>query len=456
MRSRPTVIMRIGVLIIILLAEAQVGCLAPDRDSLGTESARDRETGARSTVDIEEAPGYSAEEAYELRNALSIDNWDDGGPLMRYVFLNMGELFNQSVIHREGPIAPLAYELRPEIGNFKTSSRLGERPLDDYVRESAVDGIVIVHRGKIVYEVYPRMRARDKHLLMSVSKGYASTLVAILEDRGLVDQNAPIETYLPELAGSGWEGVRVHDILDMASGIDCHERVKSAYTDPGECYYQFEAALGWLGATEATFESPYDYMASLGSHRPAGEAFEYTSPNTFILSWLVERVADRTYAELLSEEIWQRIGAESDGLLSTPRRGVPIAHGGISATLRDVARFGLLFTPSWSVVATEPVVSDAYAEKIRTGGRPEIFAKGVHTRPDNLHVDGEMPRHNSYQWDFVMKDGDFFKGGYGGSGLYISPIRDLVVAYFGTFEVGGPENELDHIARQLSKSGMFD
>ena len=146
MRSRPTVIMRIGVLIIILLAEAQVGCLAPDRDSLGTESARDRETGARSTVDIEEAPGYSAEEAYELRNALSIDNWDDGGPLMRYVFLNMGELFNQSVIHREGPIAPLAYELRPEIGNFKTSSRLGERPLDDYVRESAVDGIVIVHR----------------------------------------------------------------------------------------------------------------------------------------------------------------------------------------------------------------------------------------------------------------------------------------------------------------------
>jgi CubicO group peptidase (beta-lactamase class C family) len=291
---------------------------------------------------------------------------------------------------------------------------------------------------------------------MSVSKGYASTLVAILEDRGLIDRDAAIETYLPELQDSGWEGVPVLDVLDMASGIDCHERIKGAYTDPAECYYQFEAALGWLGATAATFDSPYEYVASLGSHRSAGEAFEYTSPNTFILSWLVERVANRTYAELLSDKIWQRIGAESDGLLATPRRGAPIAHGGISATLRDVARFGLLFTPSWNVVATEPVVSSTYAEWIRTGGRPEILDKGIHTHRDRLRVDGEMPRHNTYQWDFVMDDGDFFKGGYGGSGLYISPGRDLVVAYFGTFEVGGAANQLDDIARQLSKSGMFD
>jgi CubicO group peptidase (beta-lactamase class C family) len=232
---------------------------------------------------------------------------------------------------------------------------------------------------------------------MSVSKGYTSTLVAILEDRGLVDKNATIETYLPELIGSGWEGVSVLDILDMTSGIDCHESNKGSYSDPAECYYQYEASLGWLGATEATFDSPYEYLASLQSHRPAGEAFEYTSPNTFILSWLVERITGKTFVEVLSEEIWQRIGAESDGLLSSPRRGVPIAHGGISATLRDVARFGLLFTPSWNVVATEPVISPVYADKIQTGGRPEIHDKGINTNPDRLRVAGEMPRHNTYQ-----------------------------------------------------------
>jgi hypothetical protein len=55
-----------------------------------------------------------------------------------------------------------------------------------------------------------------------------------------------------------------------------------------------------------------------------------------------------------------------------------------------------------------------------------------------------------------MEDGDFFKGGYGGQGLYISPSRDIVVAYFGTFEVGGDESQLDDISRQISKANLFD
>ena len=67
----------------------------------------------------------------------------------------------------------------------------------------------------------------------------------------------------------------------------------------------------------------------------------------------------------------------------------------------------------------------------------------------------DPPRHNSYQWDYVMPDGDFFKGGYGGQGLYISPSRDLVVAFAGAFEVGGPASEMPAIARQLAISGLF-
>lgn len=431
-----------------------LGCAAPEPDSaIPIAVAKGRsEVGPQ----VEEAPAYTLEQVESFHRQITIDNWDDGGPLMRYVFLNMGELFHEALIHRRGPIAPLSYRLDPRIAEFETSSRRGEMPLEDYILEAAVDAIVVVHRGEIVYQAYPRMRSYDKHLLMSVSKGFAATLVAILEDRGLIDREAAIETYLPELAGSGWAGVRVIDILDMASGIDCHEREADAYTDPRRCYYQFEASLGWLKSTPDTAESPYDYVASLQAHRPSGEAFEYTSPNTFVLSWLVERIVDRSYAEAVSREIWQKIGAESDAVISAPHQGVAIAHGGISATLRDVARFGLLFTPSWPTVTDEPIVSAAYAEQIRAGGRPEIFDRGIHTDPDRQRVDGEMPRHNTYQWDFVMEDGDFYKGGYGGQGLYISPRLDLVIAFFGTFEKEGPSNQLAHVARQLAKSGLFE
>ncbi|MGI9263111.1 MAG: serine hydrolase, partial [Woeseiaceae bacterium] len=75
---------------------------------------------------------------------------------------------------------------------------------------------------------------------------------------------------------------------------------------------------------------------------------------------------------------------------------------------------------------------------------------------DDREVDGEMPRHNSYQWDFVMDDGDFFKGGFGGQGLYISPSRDLVIAFFGTFDADEKGHEMTRIARQLAKSGLFN
>ena len=96
----------------------------------------------------------------------------------------------------------------------------------------------------------------------------------------------------------------------------------------------------------------------------------------------------------------------------------------------------------------------SYMAKILTGGRPAIF--NADREDDPQKVDGEPAQHNSYQWDFVMADGDFYKGGYGGQGLYISPSRDLVVAFFATFDQNGHGHEMTRIGRQLAKSGLFD
>ena len=397
--------------------------------------------------------GYSVEDATEFRHQWTIDNWDDGGPLMRYVFLNMPEFWNHSVIDRGGPTRTLPDASRADVGDFVTSTEQGEMTLTRYVQESTVNGALVLHRGQVVFEAYPRMFPEDKHLHMSVSKGFTATLIAILEDREQIDVSKPVDSYLPKLTGSGWEGVPVIDVLDMASGIGCLEGEEGAYSNPDRCYYQFEASLGWLPPTDATMDSTFEYMASLASHRPSGEAFEYTSPDTFVLAWLIEEISGRTYADVLSQEIWQKMGAESDGIIAAPRRGVPIAHGGISSTLRDMARFGLLFTPSGRD-GMQPVISDSYLSTIQTGGRPAIFNADREHNPRK--VDGEPARHNTYQWDFVMQDGDFFKGGFGGQGLYVSPSRDLVIAFFGTFDENGDGHEMTRIARQLAKSGLFD
>lgn len=407
----------------------------------------------QSAAALADANGYTLEDATRYRNQWTPDNWDDGGPLMRYVFLNMTEFWNHSVIHRKGPVRPLPYVPRSDVSGFTVRTQQGDVVLADYVANSTVNAALVLHRGQVVFESYPRMRPEDKHLYMSVSKAHAATLIALLEDRGQIDVARAVDKYLPSLSGSGWAGVPVRDVLDMASGIGCLEGEEGAYSNPDRCYYQYEASLGWLRATDRTMDSPFTYMASLQSHRPAGEAFEYTSPNTFILGWLAEAITGRSYVDLLSTEIWQRMGAESDAFIVAPRRGVPIASGGISSTLRDMARFGLLFTPSGRH-GTNPLVSDRYLDNIQRGGRPEIYR--VALDESQGYVDGEAVLHNSYQWDFVMADGDFFKGGYGGQGLYVSPSRDLVIAFFGSFDANAEGHEMTGIARQLAKSGLFD
>ena len=169
----------------------------------------------------------------------------------------------------------------------------------------------------------------------------------------------------------------------------------------------------------------------------------------FRSQWNLEAVTGRSYAELLSTEIWQKIGAESAAVIAAPRRGVPVAHGGVSSTLRDLARFGLLFTPTGRA-GKDPLISDRYLENIQKRGRPEVFRAA----PDDefRYVDGEPARHNSYQWDFVLNDGDFFKSGFGGQGPIHLVSRDVVIVFFGTLDENGKRARARRASRDSSRS----
>ncbi|MDQ3549231.1 MAG: beta-lactamase family protein [Chloroflexota bacterium] len=397
------------------------------------------------------ATAYTFDDLRAFHDEFTLRNWIEPGEMMRYAFLNTPEFMPHAIIHRDGPISMLAEAPREGLAGTPIRTPLGTLPLDEYVRRGPVNGVVILHRGSIVYERYPRMHRTDKHLLMSVSKVFAGTLIAILEDRGQIDTRATVETYLPELRGSGWEGVRVRDVLDMASGIDCDELAPEAYHDTDSAYYPFEESLGLIPTFPGSRYSTWEYVATLGRARPPGEAFDYTSVNTFVLSWLAERITNRPFADLVSEEIWSRIGAESDALISSSRCGAVAAHGGMTVRLRDLARFGLLFTPSWQVTADTPIVSERYLKEIIDGGRSEIFDKGVWGRRAIEQLAPARPRHNSYHWDFVMPNDDFYKGGFGGQGLYISPTNDLVIAFVGTMVEAGQANTMMSIAQQLSE-----
>ncbi len=373
----------------------------------------------------------------------------EGGNLSRYVYTHITEFYPNITLQKSNKTQPLPLALNTAIDSFRVIFKEKQIPLANYIQQTPVDGMIVLHKGSIVFESYPRMHANQKHILMSVSKPFVSTIVAILEDRGLIDVKLPIEQYIPELANTAWEGIQIINVLDMASGI-CWEKGAESFNDPNSCFMQFEASVGWSPALETTASSPYEAVQKMDRYKAQGLSNDYSSINTFVLAWLIEKVTRKRFTDVVESEIWQPMGAESSGLMLTPKRNIMAVYGGISATLRDLARFGLLFTPS----APKRVVSDTYLKKIQKGGRPELLQASV-LGPFHIVVDGEKSIFSTYQWDFTMADGDFYKSGFHGQGLYISPKKDVVIAYFGTANKDGTEHNLRTISRQLATSEIF-
>ena len=355
--------------------------------------------------------------------------WTVNGRDMAWNNKNLQRIFPTVPVYREGQVRELTLRPNPDLAAYPVTTPEGSMPFREFLdsEQSTTMGIVVLHRGDIVFEHYPRQEPYEKPIYWSVTKAFVSTLVAVLEDRGLVETNKSIETYIPELAKSSFSGVTVRNFLDMASGVDCPEE----YEDRGSCYYRYSMTVGDGYWTESSPDDPYTFLANVKAGRWAeqGTSYNYSGVNTFILGWLVEKITGMPFQDALSREIWTQIGAESDAAILAPRYGVPNTHGGILARVRDVARFGLLFTPSYRKVSDRKIISDRYIDLILNGGNPELLKNARYGSPDDPTV-----KHNVYQWDLVWVNGDFLKGGWAGQGLLINPTRDLVAVWTGYFK----------------------
>jgi CubicO group peptidase (beta-lactamase class C family) len=326
-------------------------------------------------------------------------------------------------------VRPLAEAPNPAIGAFEVETPAGLMSFDAFLDsdQSTTMAVLILHRGRIAFERYPRQQPQDKPLHWSVTKALVSTVVAILEDRGEVDVSQPVDHYLPRLKGSAYAGVSVRDVLDMASGVDCGDD----YEDRSSCYYRYSSSIGEGFRPPGSPDNPYDYVASIAPEQrwaEAGVGYNYTGVDAFVLGWLLEELTGMPFQDALTREVWRHLGAEADALIWAGRHGIPLTSGGFMSTVRDMGRFGLLFTPSYGVVADRPIVSERYRRMILEGGRPSLL-RNARGGARDLDV-----RHSVYQWDAVYTNGDFMKGGWAGQGLMINPEKDLVAVWTGYYD----------------------
>ena len=202
-------------------------------------------------------------------------------PALRYTVCNMRQFVPTKVVKCATKERYRFREsLDPGIEKIKFVPLFETEPVgwQDFLDKNYVDGVIILHKGKIIYEKYQGALKPDGiHSVMSVSKTFTGTLGAMLVAEGVLDENKKVSEYVPELAESAFGDATVRNLLDMTTALNYSED----YSDPNADIWEYSAsgnlqkAEGYKGAMYY-----YQYLEKVKKKGEHGKKFAYKTVNT--------------------------------------------------------------------------------------------------------------------------------------------------------------------------------
>jgi CubicO group peptidase (beta-lactamase class C family) len=271
-------------------------------------------------------------------------------------------------------------------------------------------GLVVIKDDKIVFERY--FHGTDAHtrtVAWSVSKSFVSALVGIAINEGRIQSiNDPVTRYVPELAGSAYDGVRIKDVLQMSSGA----RWTEDYSDPHSDVVRFGHAVAFGGSLDA-------FAGTLPREHVPGTYLRYNTMDTQVLGMVLRRATGMSLSAYLSTRLWKPLGMQDDGYFLIDRRGVEFAAGGLNATLRDYARLGLLYAHFGNWQGTQ-IIPQEWVRASITPDAPQLMPG---RRASSTEIWGY-----GYQWWVPDLRGDYLAVGIFNQFVYVNPAQRLVIA----------------------------
>jgi len=302
-------------------------------------------------------------------------------------FPAMEKIFPGHVVKAGGKVKPL-----PEGAPLPIAAA----DVDAFMAAQNVAGLLVLQDGKIRLERYALGYSREgRWTSFSVAKSVTSTLVgAAIKDGYIKSLDEPVTKYIPDLAGGGYDGVTIRQILTMTSGVRWNED----YTDPNS-----DVARMFAEAVPAGEDPTVAYMRKLPRADAPGSKFVYKTGETNLIGVLVRRATKKKLSDYLSEKIWRRYGMERDAFWMTDQSGAEVSGCCLSVSLRDYARIGQL-----SLEGGKGIVPDGW------------FADA--TRSHATHPGGGY----GYQW-WTIPGGYYAAQGIFGQVILVDPASKLVM-----------------------------
>ncbi len=284
-----------------------------------------------------------------------------------------------------------------------------EMALTDVLDELDTTALVVIRDGKLIHESYYKDTQRnDLRISWSVAKSFMSGLYGQAIEDGLMDISKPIETYLPQLKDTAYEGATVANILNMASGVKFDEN----YMDPKSDINDMGRVLGLGGSMDQYTETLTERQADPGT------VWQYVSIDTHVAAMALRKVTGKTLHQMWEETYGQTLGMGKAPYYLTDGKDVAFALGGLNLRTRDYAKFGQLFLQGGEWKGEQIVPADWVKDST------------INHAPNIHPVRGSG---YGYQWWVPMPQegpskGDFFAVGIYGQYIYVNPAAGIVIA----------------------------
>jgi|HubBroStandDraft_2_1064218.scaffolds.fasta_scaffold21016_2 CubicO group peptidase (beta-lactamase class C family) len=354
---------------------------------------------------------------------VTLANWRTA-PYMKWAFQHVREIVpSADIANSPDGVWRLASE--PKDWSSFSFRHGGETySLDRFVADTDTDGLAILHRGKVICEHYANgMTSNTPHILMSVSKSLTSIVAGILIEKGILNPEQTVVSIIPELKNSVYSNATVRHVLDMRVGLDFDED----YLATSGPIVEYRKATNWNPL--APGERANDLRSFLASLKdkagPDGGPFHYVSTNTDLLGWILERSTGTRFADLISNLLWQPMGAQASAYITVDRLGAPRCAGGICTTVLDLARVGQLIVQGGRR-NDATIIPASWIVDVFDNGDPKAWIDGDMT--SYFSHSGDRPMHYRNQW-YVLRDRAIAFGlGVYGQNVFVDRANEIVVA----------------------------
>ena len=278
--------------------------------------------------------------------------------------------------------------------------------LNEYLDSYCVTGLLVLHKGRVVFERYLQGTGpQDLLLSASMSKTILALMVGIAVEDGKLRLDESVRDVLPDFATSAFADATVEDLLRMTSGV--------------ELKVSYERGVVSDNQSTSPIISPHQnvqqFLRDKRDLHPAGRVFHYNGAVSAMLGAVLQARTHQTHTQFLQERVWQPMGAEAPAYWIKNRRGEEGIQGVFAATLRDYARLGLLVMTKGKV-GDKQIVPDSWINQMTT------------LRLDKPQPRGQ-PKYGLHIWIPQAADGRSMFLGTNGQAIFIDPIAETVIVH---------------------------